>query len=108
MNSLAQTCSARSLGHASGRCFQQIPSSFDAALTEAVHTGEIPKSTDTSAHAYHLTATILGIYVLIRAAASPEAISGAPTSAIDYVEALGKTRAKDRTNQGPGVVDPTS
>ncbi len=46
MNSLAQTCSARSPGHASGRYFQQITPPFDAALTEAVHTGEIPKSTE--------------------------------------------------------------
>ncbi len=51
-------------------------------------------SADTRAHAYYLTATILGIYVLIRAAASPEAISGTATSAIDYVEALGRSEPR--------------
>lgn len=70
------------------RYFQQIASAFDTALTEAAHAGEIPPSTDTHQHAYHLTATILGIYVLIRAAAPPEAIHGAATSAIDYIETL--------------------
>ena len=70
------------------RYFQQITSAFDAALTEAVRAGEIPMSTDIRPHAYYLTATILGIYVMIRATAPPEAIHGAATSAIAYVEAL--------------------
>jgi TetR/AcrR family transcriptional repressor of nem operon len=70
------------------RYFEQITSAFESALTDAARNGELAGSVDAAEQAHLLTATILGIYVLIRADAPPHAISAAASAAVDHVAAL--------------------
>ena len=70
------------------RYFEQITSAFESALTDAARNDDLAESVDAAEQAHLLTATILGIYVLIRADAPPHTISAAASAAIDHVEAL--------------------
>jgi hypothetical protein len=61
---------------------------FKSALDDAVRKAEIRDSVDTTQEAQLLTASVLGIFVMLRAAAPPAAISAAATAATHHVASL--------------------
>lgn len=70
------------------RYFEQISSAFQAALENADGNGDLRSSVDTAEEAQFLTASVLGIFVMLRAGAPATAIAAAASGAIDHVEAL--------------------
>lgn len=70
------------------RYLERISSAFRFALDDAARNGEIRGSIDTDQEAQFLTASVLGIFVMLRAAAPPTAISAAATAAIAHVASL--------------------
>jgi TetR/AcrR family transcriptional repressor of nem operon len=70
------------------RYLDRISSAFEFALDDAVRQAEIHASVDTTQEAQFLTATVLGIFVMLRAGAPPAVISAAATAAKRHVASL--------------------
>ncbi|MDH5288412.1 MAG: TetR/AcrR family transcriptional regulator [Acidimicrobiia bacterium] len=70
------------------RYLDRISSAFKSALDDAVRKGEIRDSVDTTLEAQFLTATVLGIFVMLRAATAPTAVSAAAAAATHHVASL--------------------
>jgi TetR/AcrR family transcriptional repressor of nem operon len=70
------------------RYLDRISSAFEFALDDAVRHGEIRASVDTTQEAQFLTASVLGIFVMLRAGAPPATISAAATAARNHVASL--------------------
>lgn len=70
------------------RYLERITSAFKFALDDAARNAEIRDTVDTTREAQFLTAAVLGIFVMLRAAAPPRAISATAAAAIDHVASL--------------------
>ena len=70
------------------RYFERLSSAFRAALTNARKEGVLARSADPEREASFLTASVLGLFVMLRAKAPPEVIDHAGRVAIRHVEAL--------------------
>jgi len=70
------------------RYFDRLSSAFEAAIDNAWRCGEAHGAVDPRREASFLTATVLGLFVMLRAAAPPEAIEHAAHAAITHVETL--------------------
>jgi TetR/AcrR family transcriptional repressor of nem operon len=70
------------------RYFERLSHAFHAALQNSRDEGELPASVDPRAEADFLTASVLGLFVMLRAEAPPTAIRGAAQAAIAHLEAL--------------------
>ena len=70
------------------RYLERISTAFGTALDDAARNGDLPSSIDTAAQAQFLTASVLGIFVMLRAGASADAITAAASAAIDHLETL--------------------
>ena len=75
------------------RYLEYISGAFKSALDDAARNGDLHSTVDTADQAQFLAASILGIFVMLRAAAPPNAIAAAASAAIDHVESL---RAEQR------------
>jgi TetR/AcrR family transcriptional repressor of nem operon len=73
------------------RYFRRISSAFRGALENARDRGEIRESVDTKEEADFLTASVLGLFVMLRATAPAAVIKRAARVAARHVEALGST-----------------
>lgn len=70
------------------RYFDRIHRAFDSALKDAVRSGDAHRSLDTTEEARFLAASVLGIFVMLRAAAPPAAVSAAASAAQKHVDSL--------------------
>jgi TetR/AcrR family transcriptional repressor of nem operon len=70
------------------RYFERLSSAFHAALEHAYRGGELRASVDPRREADFLTASVLGLFVLLRAKAPSTVIEGAAHVAIEHLEAL--------------------
>ena len=70
------------------RYFERLSRAFRSALTNARDGQEIGSSVDVSAEAESLTATVLGLFVMLRAQAPSAAIKGAVSVAVGHVDGL--------------------
>ena len=70
------------------RYLGRIARAFEVALDDAVRNAEIRESVDTSEEAQFLAASVLGLFVMLRAAAPPSTIAAAATAAIRHVSTL--------------------
>ena len=70
------------------RYFERIHRAFESALDDASRNGEVRSSLDTTEEAHFLTASALGIFVMLRAAAPCGAIAAAAAAANRHVESL--------------------
>ena len=70
------------------RYFENISHAFCVALTNALHNGELRPSVTPQEEADLLTASVLGLFVMIRAKAPPIVIENAAKTAIKHLEQL--------------------
>lgn len=70
------------------RYFERLSRAFCAALNNARDTGELRASVDPREEADFFTASVLGMFVLLRAKAPPTVIQNAARAAVDHLEAL--------------------
>ena len=70
------------------RYFERLSESFYAALDNAQGRGELRASVDPRAEADFFTASVLGMFVMLRAKAPPTAVESAARVAIEHLEAL--------------------
>ena len=70
------------------RYFQRVSRAFLMALTNASERGEVGRSIDPESEADYLTATVLGLFVMLRAAAPPSVVQTAAHTAIKHVQSL--------------------
>lgn len=70
------------------RYFERLSGAFSNALGNARARGELDQSVDPAKEAGFLTATVLGVFVMLRANAPREAIENAAGSAIAHLEGL--------------------
>jgi TetR/AcrR family transcriptional repressor of nem operon len=70
------------------RYFERLSGAFHAALNNAHREGELRASVDPRAEADFFTASVLGLFVMLRAEAPPTAIESAARVAIEHLEAL--------------------
>jgi TetR/AcrR family transcriptional repressor of nem operon len=70
------------------RYFERLSEAFHAALNNAHREGELRASVDPRAEADFFTASVLGLFVMLRAEAPPTAIKSAARVAIEHLEAL--------------------
>jgi TetR/AcrR family transcriptional repressor of nem operon len=70
------------------RYFHRIHRGFATALNDAVRNGDVRSSLDTTEEAHFLTASVLGMFVMLRAAAPPEAVSAAASAAQQHIDSL--------------------
>ena len=70
------------------RYFERLSEAFFAALDNAHGRGELRPSVDPRAEAGFFTASVLGMFVMLRAKAPPAVIEDAARVAIDHLEAL--------------------
>ena len=70
------------------RYFERISSAFEFALDDAARNGDLRSSVNTAEEAQFLTASVLGIFVMLRAAAPANAIAAAASAAISHVASL--------------------
>lgn len=75
------------------RYFARLSAAFHAALDNAQRKGEIDSAIDLQREAWFLTASVLGLFVMLRAKAPAIAVESAAQSAIDYLSALGGRRS---------------
>jgi TetR/AcrR family transcriptional repressor of nem operon len=72
------------------RYFARISSSFVNALTNAKRGGRLKRGVDVELEAQSFTASVLGMFVMLRAKAKPKLLKGAAAAAIQRLEDLGK------------------
>jgi TetR/AcrR family transcriptional repressor of nem operon len=70
------------------RYFERLSEAFHAALNNAHREGELRASVDPRAEADFFTASVLGLFVMLRAEAPPTVIESAARVAIEHLEAL--------------------
>jgi len=70
------------------RYFERLSEAFYAALDNAHGRGELRRSVDPQKEASFFTASVLGLFVMLRAKAPPTVIESASRVAIDHLEAL--------------------
>jgi TetR/AcrR family transcriptional repressor of nem operon len=70
------------------RYLERISNAFKSALDDAARNGEISGSTDTMQEAQFLTASVLRIFVMLRAGVPPAAISGVAGAATRHLASL--------------------
>lgn len=80
------------------RYLERIGHAFKAALDDAARSGDLRRSVDTAQEAQFLTASILGIFVMLRAAAPPATVSAAATAAIDHTDSLRSSAFRDASD----------
>ena len=68
--------------------FERLSAAFDAALANARDRGELRRSVDPREEAGFFTASVLGLFVMVRAKAPPTVIESAARVAIVHLEAL--------------------
>jgi len=77
------------------RYFERLSNAFLTALDNAHGKGELRHAVDPRAEASFFTASVLGLFVMLRAKAPPTVIEGAARAAIEHLESL---RAKASMN----------
>jgi hypothetical protein len=70
------------------RYFERLSRAFYSALENAQGKGELRLPVEPRAEAGFLTASVLGMFVMLRAKAPPTVIKGAVRVAIEHLEAL--------------------
>jgi AcrR family transcriptional regulator len=70
------------------RYFARLSNAFRSALENAKAKNDLSTTVDTEEEASFLTASVLGLFVLLRAEAPPPLIKGAARVAIDHLETL--------------------
>lgn len=70
------------------RYFERLSKAFHAALGNARDQGELRRSVDPREEAGFFTASVLGLFVMVRAKAPPTVIESAARVAIEHLEAL--------------------
>jgi TetR/AcrR family transcriptional repressor of nem operon len=70
------------------RYFARLSKAFYAALDNAHREGELLRSTDPHEEANFFTASVLGLFVMLRAKGPPKVIESAARVAIEHLEAL--------------------
>jgi TetR/AcrR family transcriptional repressor of nem operon len=70
------------------RYFERLSGAFQAALGNAHRRGELRAPVDPRREADFFTASVLGLFVMLRAKAPPTVIKGAAHVAIEHLEAL--------------------
>ena len=70
------------------RYFERLTGAFCRALDNAHRTGELRTSVNPREEAAFFTAAVLGLFVMLRAAAPPKTIKSATQIAINHLEAL--------------------
>lgn len=80
--------------------FVRLSRAFDAALSNAHATGELRSTVDPREEAEFLTASVLGLFVMLRATAPASAIETAAGAAVKHLETL---RPSDRSGDQPIV-----
>jgi TetR/AcrR family transcriptional repressor of nem operon len=70
------------------RYFERLSEAFHAALKNAHSQGEVRGSVDPRKEAHFFTASVLGLFVMLRAKAPPAVIENAMKVAIEHLEAL--------------------
>jgi len=70
------------------RYLVRLSKAFHAALDNAQRTGELRRSVDPHKEATFFTASVLGLFVMLRAKAPPADIKSAARIAIEHLEAL--------------------
>ena len=70
------------------RYFQRLSGAFYAALDNAQNQGELRPSVDPRKEADFFTASVLGLFVMLRAKAPPKTIENTALVAINHLEAL--------------------
>ncbi len=70
------------------RYFERLSNAFRAALEHAVRNGELRDSVVPEEEAQFFTAAVLGMFVMLRATAPPDAVRSAAGVAIRHLEAL--------------------
>ena len=68
------------------RYFDRLSSAFTNALTRAQDAGQLRASVDPAREASFLTASMLGLFVMLRAEASPSMIQDATRVALDHLD----------------------
>jgi hypothetical protein len=68
--------------------FERLSEAFHAALGNARDRGELRCSVDPREEAGFFTASVLGLFVMVRAKAPPAVIESAARVAIEHLEAL--------------------
>jgi TetR/AcrR family transcriptional repressor of nem operon len=71
------------------RYFKRLSKAFAAALRNAKKQGEAKDTLQLAKEADFLTASVLGLFVMLRAKAPPPAIKGAVSVAVAHVDGLG-------------------
>ena len=70
------------------RYFKRVSEAFYAALGNARGKGELSRSVDPREEACFFTASVLGLFVMLRAKAPPAVIQSAARVAVEHLEAL--------------------
>lgn len=70
--------------------FERLSNAFANALKNAIQTDDLPRSVDPSREAHFFTASVLGLFVMLRAKAPPRAIEGAANAALAHLTNLEK------------------
>ena len=70
------------------RYFKRLSTAFYAALDNAHSRGELRRSADPREEANFFTASVLGLFVMLRAKGPPKVIESAARVAIEHLEAL--------------------
>ena len=74
------------------RYFARILSAFENALSNAKRSGELKRGVDIECEAQAFTASVLGLFVMLRAKAKPKLIKGAAAAALRRLDELRKQR----------------
>lgn len=70
------------------RYFDRISKAFESALSNAAKSGDIPSTVNPQEEADFFTATVLGLFVMLRAKAPSSVIKNAANSGIHHLESL--------------------
>lgn len=82
------------------RYFERLAQAFFAALNNAHGRGELRLSVEPRTEAGFFTASVLGMFVMLRAKAPPTVIKSAARVAIEHVESL-RAAIRGAPSQGP-------
>ena len=70
------------------RYFERLSGAFRAALDNARGEGELRRSVNPREEAAFFTASVLGLFVMLRAKASPTVVRNAARVAVEHLEAI--------------------
>jgi TetR/AcrR family transcriptional repressor of nem operon len=70
------------------RYFERLSTAFEAALKNAQDVGDLRASVDVGAEASFFTASVLGLFVMLRAKAPPKVVRDAAQVAVRHLEGL--------------------